>query len=239
MRPLLSSLALALPALLVLRPQTPDPANPYQALVPPERVRVTLGDDVVELTLGQTLTRPDRADLLVELLPTRVFELPGVCRFEFPRAWSCSGLLATPEPADAWWNLGGRDVLLYLRRHGGDAQAVLEEYVTNLERSHGRTREPAALTVGGRTLLGQQVRYSTGSFHDAPSQERAQEVYAWSAGGHAYLFTLDKLLRDPSVLWIDLATFPDGTPGRPIMLATPAASEGQAAITAAWRWLDG
>lgn len=226
-------------ALLVPRLQAPDPANPHQALVPPERVRVTIGGEAVELGLGETLTRPGQPELKVELLPTRVFELPGVCRFEFPREWSCSGLLAAPEPADGWWNLGGTDLQLYLRRHGGDAAAVHEEYVANLERSFGRTREPAAVLLGGRMLQGSQVRYSSGSFHGLAAQERVQEVYPFSAGGHAYLLTLDKALSDPPVLWIDLATFPDGTPGRPITLATPAASAAMTTLTAAWRWLDG
>lgn len=222
-----------------LAKQAPDPANPHQALVPPERVRVTIGGEAVELGLGETLSRPGQPELKVELLPTRVFELPGVCRFEFPRDWSCSGLLAAPEPADGWWNLGGTDLQLYLRRHGGEPAAVLEEYVANLERSFGRTREPAAVLLGGRMLQGSQVRYSSGSLHGLPAQDRVQEVYPFSAGGHAYLLSLDKALSDPPVLWIDLATFPDGTPGRPITLTTPAASAALTTITSTWHWLDG
>lgn len=227
------------PVLFRLPAQVPDPANPHQARVPPERVRVTLGGEVLELDLDATLARPGQPDLKVELLPTRVFELPGVCRFEFPREWSCLGLLAAPEPADAWWTLGGGDLVVYLRRHAGDASAVLDEYATNLERSFGRTREPAQTVLGGRTLAGLQLRYSSGSVRGAPSEERVQELYAFTAAGHAYLLTLDKRLGDPPVLWIDLATFPDGSPGRPLTLATPAANAALTTLTSAWRWLDG
>lgn len=217
----------------------PTPDNPFDVQTPPERVRVTIGGESVELALGERLARPGQAELLVELLPTRQFTLAGVLAFEYPREWAFAGLVGLPESADGWWNLVGEDLTLYLRRHGGDARAVLEEYVTNLERGSGRVREPAATTLGGRTLEGFQVRYSSGSFAGAPAQERAQEVYAWTAGGHAFLLTLDRRLRDPSVLWIDLATFPDGTPGRPLTLPTPAAGAGLTTLAAAWRWLDG
>jgi len=239
MKPISSLAPLALTALLALGPQAPDPASPHQALVPPERVRVTIGGEVVELAFGETLTRPGQPDLRVELLPTRVFELPEVCRFEFPREWSCSGLFATPEPADGWWHLGGGDLAVFLRRHGGDAAAVLEEYVTNLERGNGSAREAALVQLGERTLQGFQVCYLSGGMHGMPDQSRVQEVYAFSAGAHAYVLTLDKALTDPAVLWVDLATFPDDTPGRPITLATPAASADMATLAAAWRWLDG
>ena len=229
---------LALVASLRFPAQTPDPATPHEAPVPPERVRVTIGDEVLELALGERLSRPGQPDLEVELLPTRVFELPGVCRFEFPREWNFSGVLAAPGPADAWWSFAGEGLAVSLRRHGGDAQALQEEYVANCERGFGARRDPAVIQLGGRPLEGAQLRYTSGGLHGF-SEERVQEVYAWSAGGEAWLLMLDKALGDPPVLWIDLATFPDGTPGRPITLPTPAASAALTTLTASWRWLDG
>lgn len=229
---------LTVPGLVPAHSQAPDPANPHQALVPPERVRVTIGGEAVELALGETLTRPGQPDLKVELLPTRVFELSGVCRFEFPREWSCSGVLAAPEPADAWWSFAGEGLAVSLRRHGGDAQALQEEYVANCERGFGVRRDPAVIQLGGRTLEGAQVRYTSGGLHGF-SEERVQEVYAWSTDGVAWLLMLDKALGDPPVLWIDLSSFPDGTPGRPITLPTPAASAALTTLTTSWRWLDG
>jgi hypothetical protein len=235
MKPLLAALPLVAAALLGVRSQAPGSALPFDA---PGRVRVTLGDESFELTLGERLVRADQPDLVVELLPTRVFTLPGACSFEFPREWKCTGASLAPEPVDAWWSVAGTECSLLLRRHGGDARAVLEEYARNLATKE-RPSEFAALELAGRRLVGLQVRYTSKSFHGAPAQERVQELYAWSADGLSYLLVLDKVLGDPPELWIDLATFPDGTPGRALTLPTPAAAAGQATLAATWRWLDG
>jgi len=242
MKPLTLLTLLILTVLVPVRSQAPDPANPHQALVPPERVRVTIGEESVELAFGETLARPGLPELKVELLPTRVFELPGVCRFEFPREWSCSGLLAAPEPADGWWHLGGGDLAVYLRRHGGDAAAALEEYVTNLERGNGSARAAALVQLGGRTLQGFQVRYSSGGMHGLPDQARVQEVYAFSAGGNAFLLTFDKLLEEPDSISLYLDLYPSGealpTLVQEVQVSTSAAASAQLLLSTTWRWLD-
>jgi hypothetical protein len=242
MKPISSLAPLVLTALLALGPLAPDPASPHQALVPPQRVRVTIGGEAVELALGETLTRPGQPDLKVELLPTRVFELPDVCRFEFPREWSCSGVLATPEPADGWWHLGGGDLAIFLRRHGGDAATVLEEYVTNLERGNGSARAAALVQLGGRWLEGFQVRYSSGGMHGMPDQARVQEVYAFTVGGNAFLLTLDKLLEEPDSIPLYLDLYPSGealpTLVQEVQVSTSAAASAQLLLSTTWRWLD-
>ena len=160
---------------------------------PPLRARVTVDGEAIDVTLGRGTQTADGRSLHVELLPTRVFRVPGALSFHYPRDWRFSGSRGA-DGVGAWWTLGGEGRSVYLRRHDQDARTILEEYVRNLSSGNGLT-EPRSVTtrLGGRELEGWAVEIEVGSIGIGEARRWVQEVFAWTQeDGISWLVSLQR-----------------------------------------------
>lgn len=230
------ALTLAFAAVAALGGALPEPGRPDGPTnEPPLRARVTLGGESVDVILGEPGRAPDGRPLRVELLPTRAFVVDGSLAFDYPREWSFIGSVGVPTAVDAWWSLHGEGALIHLRRHGLEADEVLEQYLANLESMGGTPRQPIERRFGDRRLAGFAVELDVGQVRGG-SRRWVQEVFAWEEAEEvAWMLALQRDVTPPSPLpdpgWI-VVTPPTDAEGEP---AAPALPE-MDAVLSSWRW---
>jgi hypothetical protein len=196
-------LAVALLACLAVAsaPQEgPGGAPVGPAAEPPQRVRLTLGSEVLELPFGAVAETADGRSVRLDLLPVRHFDAPGSFSFDYPRAWRFTGATGSPSPEAGWWSLAGEGVAVTLRRHTGDAETIREQYLSNLESTQRASRVRATIDLDGRFLVGGAVTYASRSIGiGALTSNWEQSVFAWQESeGVAWLLTLQRQFEPAS-----------------------------------------
>ena len=210
----------------------------------PPRVQVTVGDEVLELTIGGTPGQlADGRAISVAMLPTRKFSVEGAFEMEVPGEWRFSGSSDGSGPVDSWWTLGGDDVHLFLRRHVGKADEILEQYVGNSELTGGTNRRAISREIGGRELTGIALDKTVGGIRGGRTVHAVFEIYTWEQeGGVAWLLQIQRDTSAPTDFEEALRLVvvrPDElqVQPQPVVELIPKL-EGADVLFHSWRWRD-
>ncbi|MEZ5978601.1 MAG: hypothetical protein R3F34_10315 [Planctomycetota bacterium] len=177
----------------VLATARPDPEQDFVAPgAPAIRARVVLGDEIYDLPLdGSVVTTSDGRPLSAVELPTKLASFPGAFSFEYPKEWSFSGAVGSPETLCGWWSVIGDHAMVHLQRHGEDALAIRDSYADNMVKGGGTNRRPCSATLGGRVLEGLAVDGVSFSVGPYPQVRYSQEIYGFRASdGAAWLLVI-------------------------------------------------
>jgi len=175
--------------------QEPEPVAHVE---PPQRARVTVGDESVDLDVGGAAVKlADGREVRVDLLATRRFVARDQFSFEYPRAWSYSGARGAPTGLLGWWSMSGPGGMVHFQRHDGDALATRDEYASNMEAAGAAARRPCSLELDGRTLEGWEVDTVSGGLFGHPGTRATQQVYGWTGSdGAAWLCVVQRDAAD-------------------------------------------